>query len=89
VNPLAGQDEHETLEALLRNVDLSFAWNVLRGCFHASGVDGLQRNLLGVFRRLTNLLQRIIKGQGSALQAEGSHICEEAKGKRSLDSLHG
>jgi hypothetical protein len=49
VNPLAGQDEHETLEALLRNVDLSFAWNALRGCFHASGVDRLQRNRLGVF----------------------------------------
>ena len=67
VNPLAGQDEHETLEALLRNEDLSFAWNVLRGCFHASGAGRPQRNLLGVFRRLTNLLQHLIKGQGSAL----------------------
>jgi hypothetical protein len=25
VNPLAGQDEHETLETLFKNVDLSFA----------------------------------------------------------------
>ena len=50
VNPLAGQDEHETLETLFRNVDLSFAWNVLRGCFHASGAGRPPRNPLGLFR---------------------------------------
>jgi hypothetical protein len=50
VNPLAGQDEHETLETLFKNVDLSFARNVLRGCFHASGAGRPPRNPLGVFR---------------------------------------
>jgi len=50
VNPLAGQDEHETLETLFRNVDLSFAGKVLRGCFHASGAGRPPRNPLGVFR---------------------------------------
>ena len=50
MNPLAGQDEHETLETLFRNVDLSFAQNVLRGCFHASGAGRPPRNPLGVFR---------------------------------------
>jgi hypothetical protein len=29
VNPLAGQDEHETLETPFRNVDLSFAGNIV------------------------------------------------------------
>ncbi len=50
MNPLAGQDEHETLETLFRNVDLSFAGNVLLGCFHASGAGRPPRNPLGVFR---------------------------------------
>ena len=50
VNPLAGQDEHETLETLFRNVDLSFAGNVLLGCFHAYGAGRRPRNPLGVFR---------------------------------------
>jgi hypothetical protein len=50
VNPLAGQDEHETLETLFRNVDLSFAEDVLHGCFHASGPGRPPRNPLGLFR---------------------------------------
>jgi len=50
VYPLAGQDEHETLENLFRNVDLSFARNVLCGCFHVSGAGRPPRNPLGVFR---------------------------------------
>jgi transposase len=50
MNPLAGQDEHETLETLFRNVDLSFARKVLRGCFHVSGAGRPPRNPLGVFR---------------------------------------
>jgi hypothetical protein len=53
VNPLAGQDEHETLETLFRNVDLSFARSVLLGCFHASGPGRPPRNPLGVFRAFT------------------------------------
>ena len=50
MNPLAGQDEHETLETLFRNVDLNFAGKLLRGCFHASGAGRPPRNPLGVFR---------------------------------------
>jgi len=50
VNPLAGQDEHETLETLFRNVDLSFARNIVLGCFHSSGPGRHPRNPLGVFR---------------------------------------
>jgi len=49
-DPLAGQDEHETLEILFRNVDLSFARSILLGCFHASGAGRPPRNPLGVFR---------------------------------------
>jgi hypothetical protein len=37
VNPLAGQDEHETLETLFRNVDLSFAKAAVHDCFHTVG----------------------------------------------------
>jgi transposase len=50
VNPLAGQDEHETLETLFRNVDLSFAQDVVFGCFHASGPGRPPRNPLGLFK---------------------------------------
>jgi transposase len=50
VNPLAGQDEHETLEALFRNVDLSFARNIVLSCFHSSGAGRPPRNPLGLFR---------------------------------------
>jgi len=50
VNPLAGQDEHETLETLFRNVDLSFAQKVVLGCFHTIGPGRPPRNPLGLFR---------------------------------------
>jgi transposase len=50
VNPLAGQDEHETLETLFKNVDLSFAKAAVRGCFHTVGPGRPPRNPLGVFR---------------------------------------
>ena len=50
MNPLAGQDEHETLETLFRNVDLSFAKAAVHGCFHTVGPDRHPRNPLGVFR---------------------------------------
>jgi hypothetical protein len=50
VNPLAGQDEHETLETLFRNVDQSFAKAALLGCFHTVGPGRPPRNPLGVFR---------------------------------------
>jgi transposase len=50
VNPLAGQDEHETLETLFRNVDLSFAQDIVHGCFHTSGPGRPPRNPSGLFR---------------------------------------
>jgi transposase len=50
VNPLAGQDEHETLETLFKNVDLSFAEAAVHGCFHTIGPGRPPRNPLGVFR---------------------------------------
>jgi hypothetical protein len=50
VNPLAGLDEHETLETLFRNVDLSFAQSLVLQCFHASGAGRPPRNPMGVFR---------------------------------------
>ena len=57
VNPLAGQDEHETLETLFRNVDASFAKNIALGCFHSSDPGRYPRNPLGVFR--TFIVMRI------------------------------
>jgi len=50
VNPLAGQDEHETLETLFRNVDLSFAQGIVLRCFHSSGPGRTPRSPLGLFR---------------------------------------
>ena len=47
---MVGQDEHETLETLFRNIDLSFIQNILRQCFHVSGPGRPPRNPLGVFR---------------------------------------
>jgi len=50
VNPLAGQDEHETLEILFRNVDLSVAEKIVCGCFHTVGPGRPPRNPLGLFK---------------------------------------
>ena len=47
---MAGQDEHETLEALFENIDLRFAQNVLNHCFHTSGPGRPSRNPIGLFR---------------------------------------
>ena len=50
MNPLAGQDEHETLEPLFRNVDLSFAKAAVLRCFHTVGPGRHPRNPLEFFR---------------------------------------
>jgi hypothetical protein len=50
VNPLAGQDEHETLETFFRNIDLSFAEKILCECFHTIGPGRPPRSPLGLFR---------------------------------------
>jgi len=48
--PQAGQDEHETLETLFKNIDLSFAKTALLSCFHANGPRRPPRNPMGLFR---------------------------------------
>ncbi|MGD0072321.1 MAG: transposase [Candidatus Bathyarchaeia archaeon] len=58
---LAGQDEHETLETLFRNVDLSFAKAALRGCFHTDGPGRHPRNPLGIFRTFIVMRMRGVR----------------------------
>ena len=50
MNPLPRQDEYETLETFFENVNLTFAENVVRGCFHTCGAGRPPRNPLGLFR---------------------------------------
>jgi len=45
-----GQDEHETLETLFQNVDLSIAEKRARECFHATGPGRPPRSPLGLLR---------------------------------------
>ena len=47
-----GQDEHETLETLFRNVDLSIAQQQIIGCYHTTGPGRPPRNPLGILRAL-------------------------------------
>jgi transposase len=61
VSPLAGQDEHETLETLFRNVDLSFARNIVVGCFHCSGAGRPPRSPLGLFRAFIVMRMRGVR----------------------------
>jgi len=44
------QDEHETLEILFKNTDLSFAQKSIHECFHISGPGRPPRNPLGLLR---------------------------------------
>jgi hypothetical protein len=50
VSSLPGQDEHETLETLFQNVDLSLAETQARECFHTTGPGRPPRNPLGLLR---------------------------------------
>ena len=45
-----GQDEHETLETLFQNVDLSIAETQARECFHTTGPGRPPRSPLGLLR---------------------------------------
>ena len=45
-----GQDEHETLETLFQNVDLSLAETQARECFHTTGPGRPPRSPLGLLR---------------------------------------
>jgi transposase len=58
---LAGQDEHETLKTLFRNIDLSFANNIVNGCFHTKGSGRPPRNPLGIFRTFIIMRMRGIR----------------------------
>jgi transposase len=49
VSPI-GQDEHETLETLFQNVDLSIAEKQARECFHTAGPGRPPRSPLGLLR---------------------------------------
>jgi hypothetical protein len=44
------QDEHETLETLFKNVDLSIAQQQLLGCYHTTGPGRPPRNPIGILR---------------------------------------
>jgi transposase len=61
VNPLAGQDEHETLETLFRNVDLSFAKAAVLACFHTVGPGRPPRSPLGLFRTFIVMRMRGVR----------------------------
>ena len=61
MNPFAGQDEHETLENLFRNVNLSFAESLLHCCFHASGPGRPPRNHLGLFRTFIVMRMKAVR----------------------------
>ena len=47
-----GQDEHETLETLFKNIDLSIAEQQLIGCIHTTGPGRKPRNPFGTLRAL-------------------------------------
>jgi hypothetical protein len=44
------QDEHETLETLFKNIDLSIAQQQLIGCYHTTGPGRPPRNPIGILR---------------------------------------
>jgi hypothetical protein len=50
VSSLPRQDEHETLETLFQNVDLSIAETQARQCFHTTGPGRPPRSPLGLLR---------------------------------------
>ena len=58
---LARQDEHETLETLFKNVDLSFAYSLIKRCFHASGPGRPPRNPSGLFRAFLIMRMKAIR----------------------------
>jgi transposase len=58
---LARQDEHETLETLFKNVDLSFAYNLIRHCYHATGPGRPPRNPSGLFRAFLIMRMKAIR----------------------------
>ena len=51
-SPNIKQDEHETLETLFRNIDLSIAEQQLIGCYHTTGPGRPPRSPIGILRAL-------------------------------------
>jgi transposase len=61
VSSLPGQDEHETLETLFQNVDLSLAETQARECFHTTGPGRPPRNPLGLLRAFIVMRMKAIR----------------------------
>ena len=61
MNPLLGQDEHETLETLFKNVDLSLAEAQARECFHTTGPGRPLRNPLGLLRAFIVMRMKAVR----------------------------
>jgi transposase len=57
----ARQDEHETLETLFKNVDLSFANNLIKQCYHDSGSGRPPRNPSGLLRSFLVMRMKAIR----------------------------
>ena len=57
----AGQDEHETLETLFRNIDLSFAKTALCTCNHCGSPGRPPRNPIGLFRTFIVMRMKAVR----------------------------
>jgi len=55
------QDEHETLENLFGNVDLSIAERIVHRCFHTTGPGRPPMNPLGLLRALIVMRMKAIR----------------------------
>ena len=53
---------YETLESLLRNLDLSFVERLVTGCYHQDGPGRPQREPLGLFK--AHLARRFLRISG-------------------------
>lgn len=56
-----GQDEHETLETLFSNVDLSIAEKQISQCYHTSGPGRPPRNPLGILRAFIVMRMKAVR----------------------------
>ena len=55
------QDEHETLETLFKNIDLSIAQQQLLGCYHTTGPGRPPRNPIGILRAFIVMQMKAIR----------------------------
>ena len=75
----AGQDEHETLETLFKNIDLSFAKTALYSCFNTDGPGRPPRNPMGLFRTFI-----VMRMKGVRSLREMTRILDTDQGLRRL-----